>query len=155
VGATRGNGVVGEDLTPNIRTVRGVPLRLRTNNAPKRVEVRGEIYYPFDLFEQMNEAFARQGEKVFATPRHAASGSLRLLDSSITASRPLRFFGYSIVPAPGESLTFRTQSDVLKALEEWGVPVAPHHQWCASLDDVIAWAHALEHQLRATLNFAI
>ena len=155
VGATRGNGVIGEDVTPNIRTVRGVPLRLRGKQLPERVEVRGEIYYPFDLFEQMNEALARQGERVFANPRNAASGSLRLLDSKVTASRPLRFFAYSIVAAPGDSMPFRKQTDVLAALEEWGVPVAPHHQWCATLEDVIAWARRLEKELRATLDFAI
>jgi len=75
-GATRGNGSIGEDVTPNIRTVRDVPLRLRGEDMPHRVEVRGEIYYPFDLFELMNEDLARRGDKVFANPRHAASGSL-------------------------------------------------------------------------------
>ena len=75
-GATRGNGTQGEDVTPNLRTVRDVPLRLRGKKPPRRVEVRGEIYYPFDLFERMNEELVRRGEKVFANPRNAASGSL-------------------------------------------------------------------------------
>jgi DNA ligase (NAD+) len=153
-GATRGNGTVGEDVTPNIRTVRDVPLRLRGERIPERVEVRGEIYYPFDLFEQMNEELARLGERVFANPRNAASGSLRLLDSTITASRPLRFFGYSIATG-GSPLPVRTQTDVLDLLAAWGVPVAPHRRRCETLGDVIAWAHHLEQSVRPTLNYAI
>ncbi len=154
-GATRGNGTIGEDVTPNIRTVRDVPLRLHGKKHPRRIEVRGEIYYPFDLFERMNEARVRDGEPVFANPRNASAGSLRQLDPSITATRPLRFFGYTMIPAPGESLPVSTQSEVLEQLAEWGVPVAPHHQQCATLADVKAWAHRLEHTVRATLNFAI
>jgi DNA ligase (NAD+) len=154
-GATRGNGSIGEDVTPNIRTVRDVPLRLRGSGFPARVEIRGEIYYPFDLFERMNEELVRQGEKVFANPRNAASGSLRLLDSATTAQRPLRFFSYAIVPAPDAELPYRAQSEVLGALESWGVPVAPHRRRCQTLDDVIQWAHDIEDEIRAKLNFAI
>jgi len=153
-GATRGNGTIGEDVTPNIRTVRDVPLRLRGSGIPPRVEIRGEIYYPFDLFERMNEELVRQGERIFANPRNAASGSLRLLDSAVTAQRPLRFFGYAIV-ASGEELPFATQTEVVDALESWGVPVSPHRRRCDTLDDVMQWAHRIEHEVRATLNFAI
>ena len=154
-GATRGNGIVGEDVTPNIRTVRDVPLRLRGQKVPRRVEIRGEIYYPFDLFEKMNEEFVQKGERVFANPRNAASGSLRLLDSKISATRPLRFFGYGIVVGHEETAPFRLQTDVLDVLQEWGVPVAPHRQHCKSLEEVTAWAHKVEHAFRAELNFAI
>ena len=154
-GATRGNGSIGEDVTPNIRTVRDVPLRLRGTDVPRLVEVRGEIYYPFDLFENMNEDLARKGERIFANPRNAASGSLRLLDSAVTASRPLRFFAYSVIPAPGAPGAFRTQSEVLATLTDWGVPVAPHHQRCDSLEAVVTWAYRLEHEWRGALNFAI
>ncbi|MBL8980663.1 MAG: NAD-dependent DNA ligase LigA [Gemmatimonadetes bacterium] len=154
VGATRGNGVIGEDVTANLRTVRDVPLRLR-GTPPARVEIRGEIYYPFDLFERMNEERVRSGEPVFANPRNAAAGALRQLDPSITATRPLRFFGYTVVPAPGERLPFRTQGEVLAALKGWGVPVAPHHRHCATLEEVARWSHQIEHEVRATLNFAI
>ncbi len=155
VGATRGNGTVGEDVTPNIRTVRDVPLRLHGTGWPDRLEVRGEIYYPFDLFEKMNQARVAAGEPVFANPRNAAAGSLRQLDPSITATRPLRFFGYTVATAPGDALPFETQSEVLEALKRWGVPVAPHHRRCPSLHEVHGWAHRLERELRATLNFAI
>lgn len=154
-GATRGNGQIGEDVTPNIRTVRDVPLRLRGPRVAPRVEIRGEIYYPFDLFEKMNEDLVQKGERVFANPRNAASGSLRLLDSKISATRPLRFFGYGIVIGHDEALPCRLQSEVLDLLEEWGVPVAPHRLHCRTLTDVTAWAHRVEHELRASLNFAI
>ena len=153
-GATRGNGSVGEDVTPNIRTVRDVPLRLRGKHLPGRIEIRGEIYYPFDLFERMNEELVQKGERVFANPRNAASGSLRLLDSKISATRPLRFFGYGIVVGHGATPA-RLQSEVLDLLEEWGVPVAPHRLHCKTLKEVTAWAHKVEHELRAELNFAI
>jgi DNA ligase (NAD+) len=154
-GATRGNGTIGEDITANIRTLRDVPLRLRTATPPSVIEIRGEVYYPFDRFEAMNEARVRAGEPVFANPRNAAAGALRQLDPGITATRPLRFFGYSVAAPPGVSLPFRTQSDVLTALAKWGVPVAPHHVRCESLDDVAKWAHDVETKIRPELNFAI
>ena len=154
-GATRGNGIIGEDVTPNIRTVRDVPLRLRGKKLPARIEIRGEIYYPFDLFERMNEALVQQGERVFANPRNAASGSLRLLDSRTSATRPLRFFGYGIVVGDGEEPPAKLQSGVLDLLEEWGVPVAPHRLHCKTLDEVMRWAHKVEHEYRSELNFAI
>ncbi len=155
VGATRGNGTIGEDVTPNIRTVRDVPLRLHGSGYPRRVEVRGEIYYPFDLFERMNEERVRAGDPVFANPRNASAGSLRQLDPAMTATRPLRFFGYTMIVASGEPLPVETQSEVLDLLASWGIPVAPHRRRCATLADVEAWAHELEHTIRPTLNFAI
>ncbi len=154
VGATRGNGTTGEDVTANIRTVRDVPLRL--TNAPRgRVEVRGEIYFPFDQFERMNEARVAAGEPVFANPRNASAGSLRQLDPGITASRPLRFFGYAVAFDDPAKLPFKTQSELLGALRSWGVPVAPHALRCRTMEEVTAWAHRVEHELRAELNFAI
>jgi DNA ligase (NAD+) len=154
-GATRGNGIIGEDITANIRTLRDVPLRLRTKKPLAVIEIRGEVYYPFDRFEQMNEARVQAGEPVFANPRNAAAGALRQLDPAITATRPLRFFGYAIAVPPGVALPFRTQTEVLDALAEWGVPVAPHHVRCTSLDDVTKWAHDVETKVRAELDFAI
>ena len=97
-GATRGNGSIGEDVTPNLRTIRDIPLRLRGDGPPPPhlIEVRGEVYMPFDRFEQMNQARAAEGDPVFANPRNAAAGALRQLDPAITANRPLRFFGYAV-----------------------------------------------------------
>ena len=155
MGATRGNGTIGEDVTVNLRTVRDVPLRLHESAPKTRIEVRGEVYFPFDRFEEMNEARARAGDPVFANPRNAAAGSLRMLDPAITASRPLRFFGYSVAAPDGETLPFETQSQLLDALVEWGVPVAPHRARAKTLADVEKWAHEVEHKIRGELNFAI
>jgi DNA ligase (NAD+) len=155
MGATRGNGTIGEDVTVNLRTVRDVPLRLHPSAPKSRIEVRGEVYFPFDRFEEMNEARARAGDPVFANPRNAAAGSLRQLDPAITASRPLRFFGYSVAAPDGQELPFETQSELLDALVEWGVPVAPHRKRAKTLAEVEKWAYDLEHTIRGQLNFAI
>ena len=155
MGATRGNGTIGEDVTANLRTVRDVPLRLDSSAPAGRIEIRGEVYFPFDQFERMNEARVAAGEPVFANPRNAAAGSLRQLDPAVTASRPLRFFGYAIASDRPETLPFRTQWELLQSLRAWGVPVAPHGAHSGTLDDVIAWAHHVEHEVRGTLNFAI
>lgn len=153
-GATRGNGSIGEVVTANIRTVRDVPLRLAAGAPAGTLEIRGEVYIPFSAFEEMNAARAREGDTLFANPRNAAAGSLRQLDPAVTASRPLRFFGYAVA-APGIALPFQTQWEVLDALTSWGVPVAPHRKRCKTMDEAFTWAHALEHELRASLDFAI
>jgi len=155
VGATRGNGTVGEDVTANLRTVRDVPLRLTPAAPSGRVEIRGEIYFPFSRFARMNEARVAAGDPVFANPRNAAAGSLRQLDPAVTAARPLRFFGYAVATDRPEALPFRTQWELLDALAAWGVPVAPHRLRCATLEQVVAWCHDVEHRLRAELDFAI
>lgn len=154
-GATRGNGIVGEDVTVNLRTVRDVPLRLHESAPRGRIEIRGEVYFPFDRFEEMNEGRARAGDALFANPRNAAAGSLRQLDPAITASRPLRFFGYSVAVPDGEELPFLTQSELLDSLVEWGIPVAPHRRRCKTLGDVETWAHDVENTIRGQLNFGI
>src|SRR5688500_15993951 len=92
VGATRGNGTIGEVVTANLRTIRDVPLRLRAKRPPRLMEIRGEVYFPFDAFEQLNEQRAAAGEELYANPRNTAAGSLRQLDPGITAARKLRFF---------------------------------------------------------------
>lgn len=154
-GTTRGNGLTGEDITPNIRTVRDVPLRLTGDFPSDLIEIRGEIYFPFDHFERMNEARVKAGVPVFANPRNAAAGSLRQLDPTITASRPLRFYGYSVVSDNDASLPFKTQGDLLAKLREWGIPIAPNVQRFSKIEDVIVWAHEVEQKVRARLNFAI
>ncbi|MEO7218376.1 MAG: NAD-dependent DNA ligase LigA [Gemmatimonadaceae bacterium] len=154
VGATRGNGMIGEDVTANIRTVRDIPLRLV--GAPAgRIEIRGEIYFPFKEFERMNEARVVAGEPVFANPRNASAGSLRQLDPAVSASRPLRFFGYAVAFDDPAALPFSTQSELLSALRSWGIAVAPHGLRCRTIDEVIDWTHRVEQQIRAELDFAI
>jgi DNA ligase (NAD+) len=155
MGATRGNGIIGEDVTVNLRTVRDVPLRLHESAPRGRIEVRGEVYFPFKRFEEMNEARARAGDPLFANPRNAAAGSLRQLDPAITASRPLRFFGYSVAAPDGVDLPFETQTELLDTLVKWGVPVAPHRNRAKTLREVETWGHDLEHKIRSELDFAI
>ena len=122
---------------------------------PGRIEIRGEIYMPFDRFERMNEERVQAGEPVFANPRNAAAGALRQLDPAVTAKRPLRFFGYSVASDDPSLLPFRTQWELLEQLTKWGIPVAPHRARCMMLDDVFGWAHKVEHTVRGALNFAI
>lgn len=154
-GTTRGNGSIGETVTVNLRTIRDIPLRLRGDDVPTLLEIRGEVYMPFSGFEALNAARVKAQEPVFANPRNAAAGALRQLDPAITASRPLRFFGYAVAVRPGERIPFRTQWDLLDTLERWGIPVAPHRERCATLDEVHAWAHEVEQRTRAALDFAI
>ena len=154
-GATRGNGTVGEIVTPNLRTMRDIPLRLDDPNPPRLVEIRGECYLPFDAFERLNEERVKAGEPIFANPRNSAAGSLRQLDPAMTAKRPLHFFGFAAAAPDGVSLPFATQRELLDTLARWGFPVESHRAYCATLDDVTAFAHDVEHTLRAQLNFGI
>lgn len=132
-GATRGNGVEGEDVTANLRTVIDVPLRLKGKSWPARMEVRGEVYFSTTRFEKLNVERTRAGEPPFANPRNAAAGSLRQLDPKITRSRRLRIFCFH-VEAPGDRLPFATQDGLLRQLAAWGFPVEPHHRLVADLD---------------------
>ena len=100
-GATRGNGTIGEIVTPNLRTMRDIPLRLKDEHPPRLVEIRGECYLPFDAFERLNEERAKAGEPIFANPRNSAAGSLRQLDPAMTAKRPLHFFGFAAAAPDG------------------------------------------------------
>ncbi|MEO8576200.1 MAG: NAD-dependent DNA ligase LigA [Gemmatimonadales bacterium] len=154
-GATRGNGSIGEVVTENLRTVRDVPLRLSGKPPKGRIEIRGEIYMPFDRFERMNEERVQAGEPVFANPRNAAAGALRQLDPGVTARRPLRFFGYSVAADDPSMLPFRTQWELLEQLAMWGIPVAPNRARCEGMESVYEWAHKIEQSVRGALNFAI
>ena len=154
-GATRGNGTVGEDVTANVRTIREIPLTLHGEGWPPLIEIRGEVYFPFDAFEELNAERAKAGEPVFANPRNSAAGSLRQLDPAITASRPLRFFGYAFAAPGTDALPFKTQSELLRTLKKWGTPIAPHHEHCRTLADVHARAHTVEAKIRSELNFGI
>jgi DNA ligase (NAD+) len=154
-GATRGNGIVGENVTANLRTIRQIPLRLRGNSHPFMMEVRGEVYMSFSGFERMNEERVKAGEPVFANPRNSAAGALRQLDPADVAKRPLRFFAYAASVQEGEDAPAREQFALLDLLQEWGLPVAPHRKRAHTLADVHAWADEIEHRIRPTLDFAI
>ncbi len=145
-GATRGNGVEGEDVTPNLRTVLNLPLRLQGKGWPKRMEVRGEVYLSRSQFAKVNRERETAGDPPFANPRNAAAGSLRQLDPKITRSRGLRVFCFH-VEAPSQKLPFDTQHELLQQLHKWGFPVEPHHQLVPMLEKAHQAIATLEEQL--------
>jgi len=132
-GLTRGDGTIGEDVTANLRTVSALPLALQGSDRPRRLEVRGEVFMPKDGFERLNDHYRGQGIKPFANPRNAAAGSLRQLDSRITARRPLRLYCYSVGVIEGTELA-ATQFDVLEQLRSWGLPVQPERRRVTGVD---------------------
>jgi DNA ligase (NAD+) len=136
-GATRGDGVTGENVTTNIRTLRTVPETLKGAGWPELIEIRGEVYMERKGFFTLNEERAAEGEPVFANPRNAAAGSLRQLDSSITARRPLLFFAY----AWGEATTpfARTHHEALERFRKWGFTVNPRSRLCRGVDEALAY----------------
>ncbi len=125
LGATRGDGATGENVTANLRTIRAIPLRLRGENLPAVLEVRGEVYMPRAGFEQFNERARARGEKPLANPRNGAAGSLRQLDSRITAQRPLAFYAYALGEVSAEVVLPPTHSQTLQWLRTLGFPVSP------------------------------
>lgn len=142
VGATRGDGLVGEDWTSNIRTLRTIPQKLRGEHIPEKVEVRGEIYMSTKSFEQLNEQM--KVDKLFANPRNAAAGSLRQKDARITASRRLDFFGYQIGYMQG--MDFNSQWEALQLIRDWGFPVNPYIQLAKSLNEVLDYCQKWEKE---------
>lgn len=151
-GATRGDGQVGEDITANLKTIQDIPQQLIGDNIPDVVEVRGEVYMDRPGFFALNEALAAEDKKQFANPRNAAAGSLRQLDVSITASRPLRFFAYALgqVSQPFAD----SQQAMLAQLQAFGFSVNPLSQICHQLDDVLAVYNSI-YQQRAQLPYDI
>ncbi len=141
-GATRGDGTVGEDVTPNIRTIRTVPLRLRGGKAPRLVAIRGEAIMPLEAFRDLNRWMTERELPAFANPRNAAAGSLRQLDSRITAQRPLAFFAYEIMSIEGAEPP-DTHTHELGMLSGWGLRVDPHTKICRSIEETIAFHGAL------------
>ena len=134
VGATRGDGERGDNITQNIKTVRGVPLRLRGDHPPTLFEARGEVYIRRSEFAAMNKEREKQGEKTFENPRNTAAGSLRQLDPKLCAQRNLRFFGYSVGSIDGVEV--HTHMEVIDLLRKLGFPVNPFVIHCSDIDAV-------------------
>jgi len=150
--ATRGDGTEGENVTANVRTIAEIPHALKGRGIPDVIDVRGEIYLGHKDFAKLNAAQAAHGEKVFANPRNAAAGSLRQLDASITAKRPLKFFAYAWGAA--SKLPADTQDGVVAAFKHWGLPVNPLMRVTTSAEDVIAFYREIERK-RASLGYDI
>ncbi|MCR9315728.1 NAD-dependent DNA ligase LigA [Vibrio alginolyticus] len=136
--ATRGDGTTGENITENVRTIKAIPLKLRGNDWPNRLEVRGEVFMPKAGFEKLNELARKKGEKIFVNPRNAAAGSLRQLDSRITASRLLSFYAYSVGVVQGAELAASHYERFLQ-IKSWGLPMCPETKRVESLADVKAY----------------
>jgi DNA ligase (NAD+) len=136
-GVTRGDGITGEEITQNVRTIRSIPLQLNTQTPPPVVEVRGEAFLPLDVFEQINQEREEAGEPLFANPRNAAAGTLRQLDPRIVDRRRLDFFPYTLhIPGKDDAQVARTQWAALELMASLGFRVNPNRKLCASLEDV-------------------
>jgi len=133
-GATRGDGYRGENITQNLKTIRSIPLSVPREEAPPRFEVRGEVYIPREGFKKLNEERAREGLPLFANPRNAAAGSVRQLDSSITAKRPLDIFVYGLGPVEGKAVP-DTHWEIMQWLKASGFKVDPNIALCRTLDE--------------------
>ncbi|WP_030769195.1 NAD-dependent DNA ligase LigA [Streptomyces sp. NRRL F-2664] len=150
--ATRGDGRTGEDITPNVRTIAEIPDRLSGDRIPALVEIRGEVYFPMEKFEELNARLVAAEGKPFANPRNAAAGSLRQKDPKVTASRPLHMVVHGIGARQG--LEIDRQSQAYELLREWGLPTARHNKVLSSLDEVRAFIaefgenrHSVEHEI--------
>ncbi len=142
VGATRGDGSVGEDVTQNLRTVKNLPLRLTTGEPPPLLELRGEVYLPLAAFQKMNSEREENGEAPLANPRNAAAGSIRQLDPQITARRPLAIFCYA--PGHCQGVEFSSQQQFLASIASWGLPVNPLTRTVQGLAGVIDYHREME-----------
>ena len=156
-GATRGDGAIGEDVTQNLRTIRALPMIISSaehapTDLPERIEIRGEVYIEREAFRGLNRRRLESGEPVFANPRNAAAGSLRQLDSRITAKRPLNIFCYAVGQVRGRRFT--SQRNVLDTLNHWGFPVNPHIREALNIDECIAYYHRMD-ALRPALPYEI
>ncbi len=137
-GVTRGDGITGEDITPNVKTIRSIPLRLAIANPPPIVEVRGEAFLPNDVFDAINQERTTKGEQLFANPRNAAAGTLRQLDPKIVAARKLDFFAYTMHLPQGGALP-SSQWESLELLKAMGFRVNPNREVCADLNAIVAY----------------
>lgn len=152
-GATRGDGMIGEDVTINLRTIRALPLQLDPHpTLPAHLVVRGEVYMRLDDFQVLNRRMTERGEEGFANPRNAAAGSLRQLDSRITAARPLTLTCYDIMAVSGAFPA--THWDELESLAAWGLPVPEHRRRCDSIDEVLSFQQTTD-TMRDSLPFEI
>jgi len=149
VGSTRGDGVNGENITQNLRTIKTIPLQLIRKEipAPERFEVRGEVIIQLKKFKELNRKREEMEEPLFANPRNAAAGSVRQLDSKITAARPLKIYCYGVGEVRGR--TFKTHSEILQTFPKWGLRTNPNIQRCQNIDEVLEYYHKMNEKREA------
>ncbi|OAB59795.1 DNA ligase (NAD(+)) LigA [Phormidium willei BDU 130791] len=148
-GVTRGDGETGEDITPNVKTIHSIPLRLRGETIPPQVEVRGEAFLPLETFERLNAERQQNQEAPLANPRNAAAGTLRQLDPQIVAQRQLQFFAYTLyIPSDEGDRPFRTHQEALQRLQDLGFQVNPHRQVAHSIEEIQAYYERWEQDRR-------
>jgi len=149
VGSTRGDGVNGENITQNLRTIKTIPLQLIRKEipAPERFEVRGEVIIQLKKFKELNRKREEMEEPLFANPRNAAAGSVRQLDSKITAARPLEIYCYGVGEVRGR--TFKTHSEILQTFPKWGLRTNPNIQRCQNIDEVLEYYHKMNEKREA------
>jgi len=150
--ATRGDGQAGDDVTQNVRTIKGVPMTLKAGKELKQLEVRGEVFIPKKVFERLNDERLAEGEELFANPRNAAAGSLKLLDASLVAKRQLHFLGHSLGAC--DSQTFDTHWRTLIFFKKAGIPTNPHNRLCRDLGEVYALCDRWEKD-KAGLDYEV
>lgn len=146
-GSTRGDGTVGEDITHNLKTIKSIPLKInfkKGKKLPKRLSIRGEVLIGLKDFARLNKSQSTSGETTFANPRNAAAGSLRQLDSRITAKRPLTMYCYSVAKA--DQLDVATQSGILESLSDWGFRVTPMHKTCKTPEEVLSFYEKIKKE---------
>ena len=151
-GSTRGDGHNGENITENLKTIKGIPLQFNSNNPPKILEIRGEVYIDHNDFKKLNKQRLQNNEKLFANPRNCAAGSLRQLDSKVTAKRPLKIFCYGLGLSNG--IVFDNQKQFLDQLKKWGFPVNHHIQLGSGFDFLKEYYNQVE-ELRSNLLYDI
>jgi DNA ligase (NAD+) len=154
VGSTRGDGVNGENITQNLRTIKTIPLQLMRKEVPtpERLEIRGEVIMQLKRFKELNRKREEIGEALFANPRNAAAGSVRQLDSKITAERPLEIYCYGIGEITGR--TFKTHWEILQTFPKWGLRTNPNIEKCQNIDEVLEYYHKMNEK-RETLPYEI
>ena len=151
-GVTRGDGVVGENVTSNVHVIKEIPRTLHGGSPAARLEIRGEVYFPRDVFARMNEEREREGLPLFANPRNTAAGALRMLDAGMVSKRGLKAFTYQVLVPAGDPTPQPTHAAMLDQLREWGGPVEPHWQRCEGIEALVAYCNRWRDE-RRTLEF--
>ena len=152
-GATRGDGIIGEDITENLKTIKSLPKKLKTTNPPKILEVRGEVYMSKEDFISLNEKNLKISEKIFANPRNAAAGSLRQLDTSVTAERNLKYFAYTLGEF-SDDFKIETQDELIRKFNELGFTTTKEIKLCSDIEEIISFFENIK-EIRHSLDYDI